>query len=143
MLDAIGALRAAVLAEATITVLVSTRVYVNRIPRSVIEAQDPYHPVKMLVLRQAGGSAKADSLPTETMLVTALCYGEDDYEADKVRRAVAVFFADLVRLCQADVLIHHINPVGGPIPLIDPDITWPAVAQTHAVLSDVREEAAP
>ena len=136
------ALRTLALSDAGIAALVSDRIYVNRIPREVIEAQDPYHPAKMLVLRQSGGSSKVDLLPTATVAVTALAYGESDFEADKVRRAVAQWLHETLRNCDlsSDVLIHDAIPTGGPIPLVDPDITWPGVAQTYSVLANVYEE---
>jgi hypothetical protein len=140
--DVMGALLELVKAEASITALVGARVYVNRIPREVIEQADTFHPPKILVLRQAGGNAKADLLPTDDSLVTTLCYGESDHEADKVRRAVWTMFVNLQRAkSSGDVLVHHINPSGGAIPLVDPEIVWPAVAQSYVVKADVMEVA--
>ena len=139
MRDLMGALRTAVLAESDITDLVGTHVYVNRIPRRVIEDADTFHPPKILVLRQAGGFGNADLLPIEDQSVNALCYGETDQEADKVRRAVHQLFKYLLRETHDDVLIHNINPTGGPIPSVDPDLVWPAVAQSYTVKADVME----
>jgi hypothetical protein len=136
------ALRELLLAESSVTDLVGTRVYINRIPRDVIEQQDTFHPAKMLVIRQAGGSGKSDTLPTEDSIVNVLAYGESDYEAEKVRRAVWQFFTLLDRSkSSTDVLFHHINPAGGAIPLVDPEIVWPAVAQAYAIKADVLEVA--
>lgn len=139
MRDLMGALRTLVLTESDITDLVGTHVYVNSIPRDVIEDADTFHPPKILVLRQAGGSGNADLLPTIDQGVNALCYGETDHEARKVRRAVYQLFKYLSRETRDGVLIHHINPTGGPIPSVDPDLVWPAVAQRFTVMADVME----
>ena len=130
------ALRDLVIADATINALVEGRVYVNEIPKAVIEAADTFHPQKMLVLRQAGGTAKQDYLPIDQPLVTALCYGESDFEAERVRRAVWTRFNGLSREIVSDVLIHHINPTGGAIPLREPDIVWPATAQSYSIMAE-------
>lgn len=135
------ALRELVLAETTITALVSDRVYVHRIPRAVIEAQDTFHPAKMVVLRPSGGFGKADLLPTDDSLVTVLCYGESDYQAGRVRRAVWQFFVELSRVKASDgTMIHHLNPTSGAVLLVDDQIVWPAVAQSYTVKADVLEE---
>jgi len=137
MKDVIGALRNWIAAQSEVSALVGTRVFVNKIPRATIEAEDVFHPAKMLVLRQAGGSPKADLLCTDDQTVTVLCYGESDLEADSVRRAVWEKFVSLDRVRQDTVLFYHINPTGGPVPLVDPDIVWPAVAQNFSLKAAV------
>ncbi len=121
--------------------LVEDRIWVNEIPRDVVEAADTRHPPKMLVLRQGGGGAKADIMPLVDSTVITLCYGETDHDADRVLRAVAQRFTLLLREVHADVLIHHINPTGGPIPSVEPDLVWPAVAQSYTVKADTLEVA--
>ncbi len=137
MKDVIGALRNWIAAQAEVSTLVGTRIFVNRIPRATIEAEDVFHPAKMLVLRQAGGSPKADLLVTDDQTVIILCYGESDLEADSVRRAVWEKFVNLDRVRQDTVLLYHINPTGGPVPLVDPDIVWPGVAQNFSLKASV------
>lgn len=127
--DAIGALRGWLSAQSEISTLVSDRVYVNRIPREVIQSQNTRHPQKMLVVRQAGGSSKQDMLPDQDVTANLLCYGETDFEADRVRREALDLLVHLDREVQDGVLLHHVNPMGGPIPNVDPDIVWPAVSQ--------------
>ncbi len=138
MRDVMKALRDLSISDSDINALVAGRVFVNRIPKKVIEDAPTFNPPKMLVLRQAGGSAKADFLPLDKPLVTALCYGESDLEADKVRRAVFERFDSLSMEESAGVLLHWINPTGGAIPLREPDIVWPAVAQTFSIMADVK-----
>ena len=133
-----AALRTLALADASISSLVGTRIFVNRIPEAEVEAADTFHPPKMLVLRQSGGSGKADLLPTDDQNVTILCYGESDFEADTVRRVVWDRFVNLARETVSGVLFHHINPTGGAIPLVDPDIVWPAISQGFTVKADVK-----
>ena len=137
MKDVMQALLNWILDQAEVSTLVGTRGFVNKIPRATIEAQDTFHPQKILVLRQAGGAPKADLLPTDDSTITVLCYGEDDLEADSVRRAVWKLFVFLDRVLQDTVLIYHINPAGGPVPLVDPDIVWPAVAQNFSLKAAV------
>lgn len=139
MRDLMGSLRTLVLTDSGITDLVGTRVYVNSIPRKVIEDADTFHPPKILVLRQAGGFGTTDLLPTEDQSVNALCYGETDHEARKVRRAVHQLFKYLSRETHDGVLIHDINPTGGPIPSVESDLVWPAVSQAYTVNADVME----
>lgn len=141
MRDLMAALRTVVLNTTEITELVGDRVFVNKIPRDTIEAADTHHPPKMLVLRQGGGGAKADILPLVDYTVISLCYGETDQEADKILRAVAQRFTLLLREIHDDVLIHHINPTGGPIPSVEPDLVWPAVAQSYTIKADTLEVA--
>lgn len=141
MRDLFAALKTVALADVNITGLVDTRIWVNEIPRKVIEAADTRHPPKMLVLRQGGGGAKADIMPLVDSTVIALCYGETDYDANQVVLAVAQRFTLLLREIWDAVLIHHINPTGGPIPSVEPDLVWPAVAQSFTVKADILEVA--
>lgn len=137
MKDVIGALRNWIAAQTEVSALVGTRVFVNRIPRATIEAEDTFHPQKMLVLRQAGGAPKADLLVTDDQSVTVLCYGESDLEADSVRRAVWEKFVNLDRVRQDTVLIYHVNPTGGAVPNVEPDLVWPGVAQNFSLKAAV------
>ncbi len=129
------------LADSAVFGLVEDRIYVNQIPRAKIEAAKTFHPPKILVLRMAGGSGKVDLLPTDQPLVSTLCYGETDQEADKVRRAVWELFVRSLRVTHDGVLFHDFIPTGGAIPNIEPDLVWPVIAQTYTVLADVREVA--
>jgi hypothetical protein len=133
------AMHTMVSAEATITTLTSTRIYVNRIPQDIVEAEDVRHPSKMLVLRMAGGAAKADNMHTVDRTVDAVCYGETDFEAEKVRLAVEQRFTDLDRETHDEVIIHYINPTGGPIPSVEADLVWPVVAQSFTVKANLKE----
>lgn len=138
-LDDMAALRNLVLSDANVFSTTEGRVYVNSIPETVIEAEDPRFPSKMLVLRQAGGSAKADLLPIENVSLTAFCYGEDDFEADKVLRAVVQFFLYFKRKVVDGVLFHHFTATGGTELLVDPDIVWHGVQQGFTFMADTKE----
>lgn len=127
------------LGTTAITDLVDDRVYVDEIPEADIEAADTRQPPKILVLRAAGGGAKADILPLVDRTFIALCYGETKYDANLVQSAVAQRFTLLAREIHNDVLIHHINPTGGPIPSVEPDLVWPAIAQSYTVKADILE----
>lgn len=132
------ALRDLAVADVDIAALVDDRIFVNAIPEETIEDEDPRYPSKMLVLRQAGGTGSRDFLPVERPIITVLCYGESDLEANRVRLAVAERFKYLDRELVSGVLIHHINSTGGAIPLRESDIVWPATAQTFQLMADVK-----
>lgn len=139
MRNLMRALRTIVLADTNINGLIEDRVFVNAIPEKDIEAADTRQPPKMLVLRMAGGSDKADLLPLVDSSIDVLCYGETDFEADEVRRAVTQRFILLEREIHNSVLIHHINLAGGPIPSVEPDLVWPVIAQGFTIKADILE----
>ena len=139
MLDVMKALKDMMLAESTVTDLVSTRIYVNKIPKKVIAAQDTFQPNKILVIRISGGSNKADLLPVDNLNFNALCYGQNEFQADKVRRVVYQYFFTLSRVIVSGVLFHHVNSIGGPFPSIDPEIVWPAMAHSFTTLVEAME----
>lgn len=135
------ALQTVALGTPEIAGLVADRVWVNEIPEEDIEAADTHHPPKMLVLRMAGGGGKADLLPLVDRTFIANCYGETDFEAERVQRAVEQRFVFLTREIVDGVLIHHINPTGGPLPNVEPDLVWPIVSQSYTTKADVLEVA--
>ena len=135
MNDLFGAVRSWLAAQSEVTDLVGNRIFVNRIPRDVIEQQDTFRPEKMLVIGMAGGAGRADLQALDQPNLNILCYGETDLEADKLRRVVWDKFRLLSRVRESDVLIHHINPTGGPVFLRDPDIVWSAVTQQFSMLA--------
>ncbi len=141
MRDLISAVRTLALTTVAITDLVGERLYINEIPREDIEVADTRHPPKMLVLRQGGGGGKIDILPLMDVTVIALCYGPTNFEAERVLRVVAQRFILLEREIHDEVLIHHINSTGGPIPNVESDLVWPVIAQSFTVKADILEVA--
>lgn len=139
MRDLFFALRTLCTNEPTIFGLAADRIWPNEIPREDVEAQDTRKPEKMLVLRMAGGGLKADLMPIVDTTVIALCYGENDFEANRLLRAVSQRFTLLSREIHEDVLIHHINPTGGPISSVEPDLRWAGVQQPYTVKADILE----
>lgn len=152
MRDVMDSLKQLVLADAGIMDLLAEsdgpgipppteRVFVNLIPQDLIASVDTFHPPKMIVLRQAGGVAKGDLTALDLPTVDVLAYGEDNHQADRVRRAVWSRFTFLQRECVDDVMLHDINPAGGAIPSVEADTSWPAVAQSYTVTADVVDAA--
>lgn len=141
MRDLLGALVSLCAADPTIGGWYSGRVYGNEIPADVIEAESTRHPRRTLVIRMAGGPGKADLLPVVDRTVNVVSYGPTDYEADRGRLAVEQRFTLLSRELVDDVLIHNINPAGGPIPSTEPDLVWPAIGQAFTVKADLLEVA--
>ena len=129
------------LATPAIFALVEDRVFSNEIPADVIAKANTKHPPKMLVIRQGGGGAKADRLPVVNRVIICNCYGETDYDADLVRMAVEQRYTFLEREIFDGVLIHHINPTGGPLPNVEPDLVWPIVSQSYTTLAGLLEVA--
>ncbi|KKM61796.1 hypothetical protein LCGC14_1528100 [marine sediment metagenome] len=119
--------------------LAADRIFVNQIPRKIVKAQDVRKPKKILVIRQAGGGAQNDLMPIVDTTITAICYGENDHEAGRLRRAVAQRFTLLEREQHNDVLIHNINPTGGPLPNVEKDLVWPVLGQSYTVKADILE----
>ena len=115
------------LADSTVFGLVEDRVYVNKIPRAKIEAASTFHPPKMLVLKMAGGAGKVDLLPVDQPTITALCYGETDFEAIRVQRAVWELFVGSLRVTHDGVLFHDFIPTGGATSNTEPDLVWPII----------------
>ena len=134
-----GALRHVAINTNEIFALVEDRVYVNQIPAADIKKADVKHPPKMLVIRMGGGGGKADLLPLVDRVIICNCYGEDDFEAERVQRAVEQRFTMLDREIVDNVLIHHINPTGGPLPNVEPDLVWPIISQSFTTTADVLE----
>ena len=56
-----------------------------------------------------------------------------------MQAAVDQRFTLLERETHDEVLIHHINPTGGPIPSVEPDLVWPVIAQSYTVKADILE----
>lgn len=140
--DVMAALRSLVLNTTEITDLVGTRVFVNRIPKGVVEGEDTRHPSKMIVLRQAGGASKFDFLPVDNPTIDVLCYGETDKEADIVRREVWSRFVYLKGEIHVGVCLNDAQPISGAISLVDPEIEWPAVAQSWSLFTSAETLAA-
>lgn len=135
MNDIIGAIRSWLAAQSAISDLVGDRIYVNALPRSIIESQDTFRPQKMIVVQQGGGFGRADRQRLDNPSFAVLCYGETDYEADRVRREVWDALTLLDRARQSGVLIHHVNPASGAIVSRDPDIVWPIITQTFSAFA--------
>ncbi len=139
MLDLFAALKELALTTPEIYGLVQTRVHINKIPRKEVQEAPTRHPPKILVIRQGGGGGKADLLPLVDTTVNCLCYGETDREADKLVRAVYQRFSLLEREIHKGVLIHHLNPTGGFVPSVEPDLVWPVIAQAFTVKAGLLE----
>ena len=135
MNDIYGAIQFWLTSQSAVSDLVDDRVYLNRLPRDVIEKQDTFHPKKMIVIQMAGGKGTSDFRDLDRPNINVLCYGETDLEADKVRREMWKAFKNLTREWINDVLIHHVNPISGVIVSRDPDIKWPILTQSFSILA--------
>ena len=136
--DLLGALRTYLLTDSALTALVGTRIYPTRLKRDESDDQ----PRKAVALRPGGGApptfARAGS-PLEVQRIDCLCYGETEYEADRVRRALRGALRDLGRSAHNNTQLHWALPAGGKATGVDPDTEWPVTWESWQVMADERE----
>jgi hypothetical protein len=132
--DALAAVIAIAKADASVAALVGARVYGESLP----QADSASMPRKALVLKQSGGvepSYTTGTIELQAQRLDALCYGENTYEAGRVRRALRGAFRAVQRRTASAVLVHWIRPAGASITFIDGDAQWPGVLESYQVLS--------
>ncbi len=117
------ALRTFLLADAGVSALVGTRVFVIELP----PAQAVSMPRQCIVIKPSGGPAfqPGSYIDHAYQTLDVFSYGETPFEADEVRDAVT----DALRLLRRDLtgttLIHWVQPAGGWASNRDPDADWP------------------
>lgn len=84
-------------------------------------------PFGAVVVRPAGGYQMfgGSTLRLGDPRVDVLCYGSTRQEADQLGREVTIALKNLRRQSQEGCLLHWARISAGPIPLVDPDTTWP------------------
>lgn len=130
--DPILAVMALLAADTDVAALVSGRVYGMELP----EADDVSMPRYALVVTLAGGNLLTGGTWSEygDPRFDVFAYGATRLEANQLYRAAHVALKAMTRVKHASVLLHWARPAGGPIPLRDPDTTWPYVLSTWQVL---------
>lgn len=112
-------------ANAAVTILVSTRVFGDEMPR----AETASMPRKSIVIKSSGGgvfsTGSADYIEHSDMRFDAFCYGETPFQSNRVRREVYDVLKQLKRQVINGILVHWVNPAGGLLTLRDPDTQWP------------------
>jgi hypothetical protein len=145
MTDYLTALRTYLLAQATVTnlfvdsngVVTVPRIYVLGIPMD--EAWVKLMPVKVVVLVPTGGSNNKGLGFTTRANVEVTCFGETDYEAFVLERAVSEAIKTLSRETIGSVLLHNATLAGGPTQARDPETLWPAMRRQFTIRADERE----
>jgi hypothetical protein len=134
VVDHVGAVITRLKADAIISALVSTRVFAPSLP----EAESASMPRKCIVVKPSGGSEPgyaSGDLKLQAPRVDVFCYGENSYEADRVRRAARAVLKESRRVVSSGVLLHWIKPAGGAITFNDPDAEWPGSFDSYQVLA--------
>ena len=145
MTDILSALRGYLMGRADVTNLFVDasgavkipEIYVLGIPSD--EAWVKAMPIKCVVLVPAPGAANPGIGFTTRANVEAVCYGESDFEAYRLERAVSESLKTLNREVVGGVLLHNATLVGGPIQARDPETLWPAMRRQFSIRADERE----
>lgn len=137
IVDAMAALIDFLKADTDVSGLVSARVFGDELP----EAETASMPRKAVVINQSGGATPdfaAATVPLQVFRCDVFCYGENPYEADRVRRAVYVALKRMERNVQSGVLLHWARPAGGMASIRDPSTDWPIAWNSWQVSADER-----
>ena len=131
MIDIAKAVRGYLLADATLSALVSTRVFVGPVPKEQASSM----PKACVAMRMAGGPESRDYVALTNQRFDVFCYGANEIGAVEVQRAVQDSLKYLSRYVQGDTLLHGANPSGAIGPIQDMDTNWPVVIQSFMVLA--------
>ncbi len=132
--DAVAALVAYLRADAEVAGLVMGRVCGAELPPQ----EAAQMPRKAVVVAASGGSSIGPGarsyLPVGLMQVDVRCYGETQYEAMRVFRAVHGALKRLGRRPQGEALLHAAYEGAGPLQTREPDVGWPMVLAVWQLL---------
>lgn len=131
--DSVKAVKDILAADSSVIALVGTRVFGIELPQS--EANNM--PRKCIVIKPSGGAGfgvgDRDFVKHSADRVDIFYYGETPFEANKLRRTAYDVLKQVSRTVVNQVLVHWLNRAGGPIPLRDPDTTWPLTFESFQV----------
>jgi len=134
MMDVIEALIGFLKADAGVAALASTRIYGAVLQRDEIKQM----PRKTAVLRYAGGIEHNRFSPIAEPRVDIWSYGETDYEAGRLDRAIYDALKGLDRKTTNNTLLHGVALSGGPLMMHDSETEWPARVRSVTVYADER-----
>lgn len=129
MIDIPKAFRSWLVADATLSALVGTRVFVGPVPKSEAASM----PRACVACRMSGGPMNEDYVRLTDQRFDVWCYGASEIQAVEVQRAVQDALKYLMRSLVGDVLMHSAKPTGAIGPVEDPDTNWPVVIQSFLV----------
>lgn len=138
MSDPIGALVAALKADAATAALAGADVFGAELPQDVIARL----PANAIVVSASGGvSLTGDSdLAADAQRIDLTCYGRTPFEAEQLRRVAARALRGIRRRVLAGTLIHWVNTAGGFSAGRDRDGGWPTAFQSFQVFYAFEEE---
>jgi len=138
----VAAIVSALLDETSITALTGEWVFAPELPQG--KAQEmPRHCV---VVRGAGGGSigpgARSRLPWRVVRLNVMSYGRTPNDADDLDATVLAYMTDLDRLVDTenDTILHDAVVSGGPLPLRDPDTSWPYVLSVYDLSASPLDE---
>ncbi|MEP9402038.1 tail completion protein gp17 [Sphingomonas silueang] len=131
MSDPIGALVAALAADAVVAGLAGSDVYGGELPEDAVARM----PIRTIVIQASGGSAyTSDSdANVDAQRVDLIAYAATAREADQLRAAGARVLRGIRRQTIGGTLIHWVNSAGGFSAGRDRDGTWPRSFQSFQI----------
>ena len=134
MVDVLEAVIAALEANNDVSTLTANRIYGIRLAEDEIENM----PRKCIVLRYAGGAERNDFIKIISPRIYFYSYGESEYEAGRVDRAVYVCLKNIDRLTINGTLIHGVAISTGPISM-ESAAGWPIQWRSAVVTASETE----
>lgn len=124
--DGIGALIAYLKADATISALLSTRVYGLELPEADAESM----PRKAIVINAAGGIDESSFIEAFKLRLDFFCYGETPFEAWEVYRTLQTVLKQMDRNVISSTLLFSVIHSAGPFSSRDQRTEWPVIIDT-------------
>ncbi|MEN6533749.1 MAG: DUF3168 domain-containing protein [Bryobacteraceae bacterium] len=115
MIDSAVTLRALIAAQSSIAALVSTHVYVDRLPA------EPTFPA--ITLQSAGASEEEDA-PIQDAEFEVRVWGETHAAARAVLGAMKDALHGRNNLTVGSVAVYYVGMESGPVTMADPDTEW-------------------
>lgn len=120
--------------DTAVMTLTGGKIYGEKIAREEVGNM----PIKTIAVKSAGGFERNQTATTISRRFDIICYGDTDYEAGVLERAVYDALKAVERKSISGMLVHSATVSGGPVPYNDPDTGWPAMVRTTSVLADER-----
>lgn len=136
----VGALRAFLVADATVNTLSGGRVFANELP----DAEAAAMPRKCVILTSAGlgsrGLSARSNLAVSSRTKLVRCYGETPYESRRMFDAVNQALKALTRRLAtpaglSPVLVYSAVATGGVTTTREPESEWPVSFSSYDVLT--------
>ena len=127
--DALGAIIALLKADATISALLSTRVYGLELPRADADSM----PRKAIVINSAGGIGESSFRDVFKYRLDFACYGETPFEAYETFRTLRAVLRDIEKGVTSSTFIYSAEHSAGPFSFRDSNTKWPHTIDTWLV----------